>query len=108
MTERREIIMQVSEDGGVSVDSYIEMIDALLASGPGRVRVTIERADAPDPVLAWLEREAAQSRRVLAAEQDPGNIEVMRQWVYHHECMVRGRQDELGLLDVDDEPAGGE
>lgn len=61
-----------------------------------------------DPVLAWLEREAADARRVLEAERDPGNIEIMRQWVYHHECMVRKRLDELGLLDVDDEPAGGE
>jgi len=66
------------------------------------------QADAPDPILAWLEREAADARRVLEAERDPGNIEIMRQWVYHHECMVRKRLDELGLLDVDDEPAGGE
>ena len=64
-----------------------------------------EPVDAPDPILAWLEREAAEARRVLEAEQDPGNIETMRQWVYHHECMVRKRLDELGLLDVDDEPA---
>jgi hypothetical protein len=73
-----------------------------------RVRVTIEPADAPDAVLTWLEREAAEARRILEAEQDPGNIETMRQWVYHQECLVRLRLDEMGLLDVDDEPAGGE
>lgn len=108
MTERREMIMQVNESGGVSVDSFIEMSDVLLAAGPGRVRVTIEAADATDAVLTWLEHEASDARRVLVAERDPGNIEIMRQWVYHHECMVRKRLDELGLLDVDDEPAGGE
>jgi hypothetical protein len=54
-----------------------------------------------DPVLAWLEHEAALARHVLEAEQDLGNIEIMRQWVYVHECLVRQRQDELGLLDDD-------
>jgi hypothetical protein len=73
-----------------------------------RVRVTIEPADAPDPILAWLVREAAEAWRVLEAEQDPGNIKTMRQWVHIHECLVRLRLDEMGLLDVDDEPAGGE
>jgi hypothetical protein len=59
----------------------------------------------PDPILAWLEREAAEARRVLEAERDPGNIETMRQWVYHHECLVRLRREEL---EAPIEPAGGE
>lgn len=59
----------------------------------------------PDAVLTWLEREAAEARRVLEAEQDPGNIETMRQWVYHHECLVRLRREEL---EAPIEPAGGE
>jgi hypothetical protein len=59
----------------------------------------------PDPILAWLEREAAEARRVLEAERDPGNIEIMRQWVYHHECLVRLRREEL---EAPIEPAGGE
>jgi hypothetical protein len=65
-------------------------------------------ANGGDPILAWLEREAAEARRVLMAERDHGNVEIMRQWVYLHECLVRLRLDEMGLLDVDDEPAGGE
>lgn len=59
----------------------------------------------PDPILAWLEREAAEARRVLEAERDPGNIETMRQWVYYHECLVRQRREEL---EAPIEPAGGE
>ena len=59
----------------------------------------------PDPILAWLEREAAEARRVLEAERNPGNIETMRQWVYHHECLVRLRREEL---EAPIEPAGGE
>jgi hypothetical protein len=59
----------------------------------------------PDPILAWLEREAAEARRVLEAERDPGNIETMRQWVYHHECLVRLRREEL---EAPIEPAGGD
>lgn len=48
-----------------------------------------------DPVLAWLEHEAALARHVLEAEQDPGNIEIIRHWVYIHDCLVRQRREEL-------------
>ena len=105
---RRVVTVQVAEGGGVPIPQYVELSNTLAGMPPGEYRVTIEPADAPDPILAWLVREAAEAWRVLEAERDPGNIKTMRQWVYYQECLVRLRLDEMGLLDVDDEPAGGE